>query len=109
MMVGRFGEAPQKIRVQGARTPSPPTPLRAAPPTERSNKPVSLCLCNPRSSRERRRWGEVCSPDPYLLRVDEAEEQSLVARKSGEAERDSAWSGEHASPQLRRGGIKRFR
>src|SRR5215813_10447814 len=101
-MVGRFGEAPQKIRAQGARTPSPPTPQRETP--TRSNAPQCLCPRNLSSERERRSWGEACSPDPYLLRVDEARDQRLVARLSGGAECDSAWSGEHASPQLWRGG-----
>src|SRR6516225_9460009 len=100
MMLGCFGKTPQKIRVQGARTPSPPTPPRAVLPTRH---PLRLCLFSACNARERRSWGEAASPDPYLLRVDEAQDLSLVARESGRAERDSAWSGEAASPQLRRG------
>src|SRR5215471_6440119 len=36
-------------------------------------------------------WG-AASGDPYLLRVSEAEALRLVARQSGPAECDSAWS-----------------
>src|SRR5262249_60610296 len=95
-MVGRFGEAPQKIRAQGARTPSPPTPQRETP--TRSNAPQCLCPRNLSSERERRSWGEGPSPDPYLLRVDEAPDLRLVARGGGPAAREPPGAGRAASP-----------
>src|SRR5499425_3165183 len=42
--------------------------------------------------------GGVRSPDPYLLRVGEAEDQPLVAGQSAHADCDSAWSGERTPP-----------
>src|SRR5215470_5502510 len=42
--------------------------------------------------------GGVRSPDPYLLRVGEAEDQTLVAGQSAHADCDSAWSGERTPP-----------
>src|SRR5881396_739749 len=49
-----------------------------------------------------RRGRGVCSPDPYPLgSLSEAPNQNLVAGQSGQAECDSAWSGEH-TPRPRR-------
>src|SRR5262245_13545428 len=42
--------------------------------------------------------GGVRSPDPYLLRVVEAENCNLVAPQSAPAEGGSAWSGERTPP-----------
>src|SRR5262249_34031237 len=105
MMAGRFGEAPNSEKLPrryGARecAPLPRPPLHALSP---SNQRASLGV----SSQLHQRAGaaklwEGGSADPYLLRVDEAGDQGLVARSSGGADRDSAWSGEHAPPQLRR-------
>jgi hypothetical protein len=43
-------------------------------------------------------WGGLPPVDPYLLRVVEAATLHLVARQSGEAERESAWSTGGRSP-----------
>jgi len=49
-----------------------------------------------------RRGRGVRSPDPYLLgSLFEAQNQNLVAGQSGQAECDSAWSGE-GTPRPRR-------
>src|SRR5215475_2054137 len=82
-MVGRFGEAPQKIRAQGARTPSPPTPPRVTPTATESTSRRGRVFGVPEASVSGGVGGESCSPDPYLLRVDEARDQRLVARLSG--------------------------
>src|SRR5262250_1554880 len=42
--------------------------------------------------------GHAAAVDPYLLRAHEAPNQVLVARKSAQAERDSAWSTAAARP-----------
>src|SRR5215470_35491 len=51
--------------------------------------------------------GGARAPDPYLLRVIEARSYGLVARQSGGAECDSAWSGARAPPPLPPAGCAR--
>src|SRR5262252_1936956 len=56
------------------------------------------CAGQEASGKARGGGGRAAAVDPYLLRAHEAPTQVLVARKSPQAERDSAWSTAAARP-----------
>src|SRR5262250_1921951 len=60
--------------------------------------PCRRCARPEARGKARGGGGRAAAVDPYLLRAPEAPNQDLVARKSAQAERDSAWSTAAARP-----------
>src|SRR5215831_13707460 len=87
-------DAAPELRPRLQRLPHRPRLLRAVA------APASLALLTSaaRATGAGGVGGGVRSPDPYLLRVGEAEDLALVAGQSGHVDRDSAWSGERTPP-----------
>src|SRR6266496_5793327 len=107
ILVLRFEESPQKIRVHGGEPPCHTrlTPARitetskAFEGSRRQGGHYSTSKHESSDTGGGRGWGEVPSRDPYLLgRFFEAPNQHLVAGLSGKEEWDSAWSRGGTSP-----------
>src|SRR5215469_13310741 len=88
-------DAAPELRPRLQRLPHRPRLLRAVA------APASLALLTSaaRATGAGGVGGGLRSPDPYLLRVGEAEDRALVAGQSGHADRNSAWSGERTPPR----------
>src|SRR5215813_9246458 len=74
--------------------------MNARPPLQGSIWAASRRCSSAIASEAGGSGGGARAPDPYLLRAIEAWDYGLVARWSGGAECDSAWSGERAPPPL---------